>query len=46
MPTVPNDVEVPEEMVPVQTDNTEREGIDPVQDISQDPELDYTREVV
>lgn len=24
-----------------QTDNTEREGIDPVQDVSQDPEIRY-----
>lgn len=33
-----------EDETPVQTDNTERPGIDPVQDISQDPEVDYSVE--
>lgn len=32
------------EQEPVQTDNRERPGIDPVQDISQDPEMDYSVE--
>lgn len=29
---------------PVETDNSERPGIDPAQDVSQDPELDYSKE--
>lgn len=29
---------------PEQTDNRERPGIDPEQDVSQDPEVDYSKE--
>lgn len=33
---------VTEPQKPEQTDNTEREGIDPPQTVSQDPEMDYS----
>lgn len=36
----------PVEGVPEKTDNAEREGIDPVQDVSQDPEVDYSQDPV
>lgn len=32
--------------VPEKTDNSEREGIDPVQDVSQDPDVDYSQEAL
>lgn len=45
-PIKEQDMTQPNDDQPVQTDNREREGIDPAQDVSQDPDVDYSQEEV